>query len=412
MDVIEMDHVSKRYVLGQRLNAREALHAAARRLISRRSSRGPDIWALRDVSFSVSDGQALGIVGRNGAGKSTVLKILAGITTPTAGVSRTRGRVAGLLEVGTGFHPELTGRENIYFNGAILGMSRSDITRRFNQIVDFSGVERFLDTPVKRYSSGMYLRLAFAVAAHLEPDVLVVDEILAVGDAEFQRKCLGRMQEAEQEGRTLIFVSHDLEALSKICPQSIWLESGTIRDAGTTQAIVRDYLTSGLSSRESGLPVYKSSAVTVHDIRVLSAEGQEASALMRGDRLRIETVFDVAEEIPGLDLALMVTSSRGIRVIDEVLSDRSSMRLSPGSYRVSLALPPLLNVGDYTAGVWFGTRFGTSYEDLFDLPAAAPFTLHGSDLERPERILVLNLPFAVERLDAAPSPHRDNVGSP
>jgi ABC-2 type transport system ATP-binding protein/lipopolysaccharide transport system ATP-binding protein len=317
-----------------------------------------------------------------------------------------------LLEVGTGFHPELTGRENIYFNGAILGMSRSDITRRFNQIVEFSGVERFLDTPVKRYSSGMYLRLAFAVAAHLEPDVLVVDEILAVGDAEFQRKCLGRMQEAEQEGRTLIFVSHDLEALSKICPQSIWLESGSIRDAGATEAIVRDYLTSGLSSRESGAPVYKSSAVTVHDIRVLSADSQEASALMRGDRLRIETVFDVAEDIPGLDLALMVTSSRGVRVIDEVLSDRSSMRLSPGSYRISLALPPLLNVGDYTAGVWFGTRFGTSYEDLFDLPAAAPFTLHGSDLERPERVLVLNLPFAAERLDAAPSPHRDNVGRP
>jgi ABC-2 type transport system ATP-binding protein/lipopolysaccharide transport system ATP-binding protein len=242
--------------------------------------------------------------------------------------------------------------------------------------------------------------------------VLVVDEILAVGDAEFQRKCLGRMQEAEQEGRTLIFVSHDLEALSKICPRSIWLESGSICDAGATHAIVRDYLTSGLSSRELGAPVYKSSAVTVHDIRVLSADGQAASALMRGDRLRIEMVFDVAEDIPGLDLAVMVTSSRGVRVIDEVLSDRSSMRLSPGRYRVSLALPPLLNVGDYTAGVWFGTRFGTSYEDLFDLPAAAPFTLHGSDLERPERVVVLNLPFAVERLDAARSPHHDSVGGP
>jgi ABC-2 type transport system ATP-binding protein/lipopolysaccharide transport system ATP-binding protein len=402
MDVVQMDHVSKRYVLGERLNAREAVHAAARRLIGPRSSPGADIWALRDVSFSVSEGQALGIVGRNGAGKSTVLKLLAGITTPTAGVSRTRGRVAGLLEVGTGFHPELTGRENIYFNGAILGMSRSDITRRFDQIVDFSGIERFLDTPVKRYSSGMYLRLAFAVAAHLEPDVLVVDEILAVGDAEFQRKCLGRMQEAEGEGRTLIFVSHDLETLSKICPQSIWLESGSIRDAGATEAMVRGYLNSGLSGRDSASQVYESDAVTVHDIRVLSADGQEGSALMRGDQLRIETVFDVAEDIPGLDLALLVTSSGGVRVIDEVLSDRSSVRLSPGKYRVSLALPPMLNVGGYTAGLWFGTRFGTSYEDLFDLPAAAPFTLHGSDLKRPERVLVLNLPFAVERLDAAP----------
>jgi ABC-type polysaccharide/polyol phosphate transport system ATPase subunit len=404
-----MDHVSKRYALGQRLNAREAVHAAARRLIGRRSSPSPDIWSLRDVSFSVGDGQALGIVGRNGAGKSTVLKILAGITSPTAGVSRTRGRVAGLLEVGTGFHPELTGRENIYFNGAILGMSRSDITRRFEQIVDFSGVERFLDTPVKRYSSGMYLRLAFAVAAHLEPDVLVVDEILAVGDAEFQRKCLGRMQEAEHEGRTLIFVSHDLEALSTICPQSIWLESGRIRDAGSSKAIVRDYLTSTLSRRDRGGQVYKSSALTVHDIRVLSADGQDASALMRGDGLRIETVFDVVDDIPGLDLALLVTSSGGVRVIAELLSDRSSMPLSPGKYRVSLALPLMLNVGDYTAGMWFGTSSGTSYEDLFDLPAAAHFTLHGSDLERPERVLVLNLPFAVEKLDTAPLPHRDSL---
>jgi ABC-type polysaccharide/polyol phosphate transport system ATPase subunit len=397
MDVVQMDRVSKRYVLGQRLNAREALHAAAWRLIGRSTSSGREIWSLRDVSFSVGEGKALGIIGRNGAGKSTILKILAGITSPTVGVSRTRGRVAALLEVGTGFHPELTGRENIYLNGTILGMSRSDIVRRFDQIVDFSGVERFLDTPVKRYSSGMYLRLAFAVAAHLEPDVLVVDEILAVGDAEFQRKCIGRLQDAEQEGRTLVFVSHDLEALSKMCRQSIWLESGRIRDSGATEGVVRDYLTSSVSSGDSGVPVYESSAVTVTDIRVLSADGLEGSVLMRGDRLRIETVFKVTEDLPGLDLAILVTSSGGARVIDELLSDRSSVRLSPGRYRVSLGLPPVLNVGDYTAGVWFGTP----YEELFDLPTAAPFTLHGSDRQRPERILVLDLPFAVERLDAA-----------
>ncbi|MCW2765532.1 MAG: transporter related protein, partial [Nocardioides sp.] len=229
-----------------------------------------------------------------------------------------------------------------------------------------------------------------------EPDVLVVDEILAVGDAEFQRKCIGRMQDAEQEGRTLVFVSHDLEALSKLCRQSIWLESGRIRDAGATEGIVRDYLTSSVSSYDSGGPVYESSAVTVTDIRVLSADGLEGSVLMRGDRLRIETVFVVTEDLPGLDLAILVTSSGGARVIDELLSDRSSVRLSPGRYRVSLALPPVLNVGDYTAGVWFGTP----YEELFDLPTVAPFTLQGSDLHRPERILVLDLPFAVERLDA------------
>jgi len=239
MDRVELDRVSKRYVLGQRLNAREALSAAAARMIGRSSRPSREIWSLRDVSFSLADGEALGIVGANGAGKSTVLKILAGITAPTAGVSRTRGRVAALLEVGTGFHPELTGRENIYLNGAILGMSRSDITRRFDQIVDFSGVERFLDTPVKRYSSGMYLRLAFAVAAHLEPDVLVVDEILAVGDAEFQRKCVMRMQEAEKEGRTLIFVSHDLETMKKICDRGVLLEAGRKTVDGEFEAAVQ-----------------------------------------------------------------------------------------------------------------------------------------------------------------------------
>jgi ABC-2 type transport system ATP-binding protein/lipopolysaccharide transport system ATP-binding protein len=313
------------------------------------------------------------------------------------GVSRTRGRVAALLEVGTGFHPELTGRENIYLNGAILGMSRSEITRRFDQIVDFSGVEHFLDTPVKRYSSGMYLRLAFAVAAHLEPDVLVVDEILAVGDAEFQRKCIGRMQEAEEEGRTLLFVSHDLEALNKLCRHSIWLESGKIRDTGPTEAIVRDYLTSSMSPGDSGEHVYESSAVTVQHLRVLPADGPEGSVLMRGDPLRIETVFEVTEYLLGLDLAILVTTSGGVRMVDEMVSDRSSVRLSPGRYRVSVTIPPVLNVGDYTAGLWFGT----TYETLFDLPAAAPFTVHGSDLDRPDRVLVLDLPFAVEQLDPA-----------
>src|SRR4051794_18449106 len=205
MDRVQFDHVSKRYLLGENLNARETLVAAVRRVLHRRRVERQVLWSLRDVSFSVGDGEALGIVGRNGAGKSTILKILAGITAPSRGTSRTRGRVAALLEVGTGFHPELTGRENVFLNGAILGMSRRDIVRRFDEIVEFAGTERFLDTPIKRYSSGMYLRLAFAVAAHLEPDVLVVDEVLAVGDAEFQRKCIGRMAEAEAEGRTLIF---------------------------------------------------------------------------------------------------------------------------------------------------------------------------------------------------------------
>ena len=390
-----MDRVSKRYVLGQRLNAREALHAAAGRLVGRGRSPVRDLWALRDVSFSVGDGEAVGIVGRNGAGKSTILKILAGITSPTLGVSSARGRVAALLEVGTGFHPELTGRENIYLNGAILGMSRAQIARRFDEIVDFSGVERFLDTPVKRYSSGMYLRLAFSVAAHLEPDVLVVDEILAVGDAEFQRRCLGRMHEAEEEGRTLLFVSHDLEALGRLCRRSLWLESGRIRDAGPTDQIVRDYLTASMSAADDGAPLYESSAMTVQEVRVVPADAPAGAVLMRGDRLRVEAVFQVTEDLPGLDVAVLLTSSRGVRLVDELLSDRSPVHLVPGRYRVALTVPVLLNVGDYTAGVWFGTP----YEELLDLPTAAPFTIQGSDLLRPERVLVLDEPFEVERLD-------------
>ena len=397
MDRVQLENVSKRYLLGQRLNAREAIGAAAARMIGRPGSPSREIWSLRDVSFTLADGEALGIVGANGAGKSTVLKILAGITAPTAGTSRTRGRVAALLEVGTGFHPELTGRENIYLNGAILGMSRSDITRRFEQIVDFSGVARFLETPVKRYSSGMYLRLAFAVAAHLEPDVLVVDEILAVGDAEFQRKCITRMQEAEDEGRTLVFVSHDLEALSKLCERSLWLESGRIRESGATEKIVRNYLASSLLGSVADPRRFESDAVVVRALRVLPVEKDTGAVLMRGDRLRIEAEFEVTDDVPGLDLAVLVTRIGGARVIDEVLSERSTARLSRGRYRVSLILPPLLNVGEYTAGLWFGTQ----YEEVLDLTTAVPFTLHGSHVDRPERILALALPFQVDRLDLA-----------
>src|SRR5919106_3006074 len=219
MRAIEVDHVSKRYRIGARYYV-----------------------TLRDVSFAVDEGEVVGVIGRNGAGKTTLLKILARVTQPTEGVARMRGRVGPLLEVGTGFHPELSGRENIFLNGAILGMSRTDIRRRFDKIVAFSGVEDFLDTPVKRYSSGMYLRLAFSVAAHVEPDIVVVDEVLAVGDAEFQRRCLGKMSQFAQEGRTVLFVSHDLGAVARICERAIWLEDGEIKHDGPTKNSIDLYL--------------------------------------------------------------------------------------------------------------------------------------------------------------------------
>lgn len=203
-----------------------------------------EFWALKDISFEIKRGDSVGIIGRNGAGKSTLLKILSRITEPSAGRVTIKGRVASLLEVGTGFHPELTGRENIYLNGSILGMSRAEIKRKFDEIVTFSGVEKFLDTPVKRYSSGMYVRLAFAVAAHLEPEILVIDEVLAVGDAEFQKKCLGKMGEVASEGRTVLFVSHNMGAILNLCQNTILLNQGNLIKAGNTEEVVSHYLTS------------------------------------------------------------------------------------------------------------------------------------------------------------------------
>lgn len=201
------------------------------------------LWALRDVSFKVEQGEALGIIGRNGAGKSTLLKILSRVTAPTSGEVKVKGRIASLLEVGTGFHPELTGRENIFLNGAIMGMSRAEVARKFDEIVDFSGVEKFIDTPVKRYSSGMYVRLAFAVAAHLEPEILIVDEVLAVGDAEFQKKCLGKMGDVANEGKTVLFVSHNMGAIENLCKKALLLQKGKLEISGSTNNVIDYYST-------------------------------------------------------------------------------------------------------------------------------------------------------------------------
>jgi len=256
---ISVEHLGKKYRIDHQAQRRG--YATLREAISDKLTFGlknnrasssltqaasEDFWALRDISFEVQQGEVLGIIGRNGAGKSTLLKILSRITQPTEGRVRISGRVASLLEVGTGFHPELTGRENIYLNGAILGMRKAEIKRKFDEIVAFSGVEKFLDTPVKRYSSGMYVRLAFAVAAHLEPEILIVDEVLAVGDAEFQKKCLGKMQDVStKEGRTVLFVSHNIVAVSRLCGLACWLDSGHLRQTGRSEDVISSYLRSG-----------------------------------------------------------------------------------------------------------------------------------------------------------------------
>ncbi|MBL0272564.1 MAG: ATP-binding cassette domain-containing protein [Chitinophagaceae bacterium] len=250
--MIKVEGLGKKYIISHEgvrgyTALRDVISNKAKGLVKRNLNlpAREEFWALKDVSFEIQKGEAVGIIGRNGAGKSTLLKILSRITEPTTGRIELNGRVASLLEVGTGFHPELTGRENIFLNGAILGMSRVDIRKKFDEIVDFSGVEKFLDTPVKRFSSGMYVRLAFAVAAHLEPEILVVDEVLAVGDAEFQRKCLGKMNDvSKNEGRTVIFVSHDLSAITSLTQKCIFLENGQIRTHDSTNKVISVYTTS------------------------------------------------------------------------------------------------------------------------------------------------------------------------
>jgi len=244
--IIEILRVGKRYRIGAQREKYESLRDVLAKKLSRAGRRNREnlreFWAIRDVSFQVHEGEALGIIGKNGAGKSTLLKVLSRITPPTEGRIIMRGRVGSLLEVGTGFHPELSGRENVYLNGAILGMTRREVTRKFDEIVAFAECERFLDTPVKRYSSGMYVRLAFAVAAHLEPEILIVDEVLAVGDAEFQRKCLGKMGDAAKNGRTVIFVSHNMSAVMQLCSMCVRLSQGSVAEVGPAADVVRGYL--------------------------------------------------------------------------------------------------------------------------------------------------------------------------
>ena len=302
-NAIEMQGVSKRYLLGSAVapdNLREALaHGLGRKLRGRPSAdESREVWALRDVSLAVPEGATLGIVGRNGAGKSTLLKILSRITDPTEGRSRVRGKVGSLLEVGTGFHPELSGRENIFLNGAILGMPRSVVARRLDEIVAFSGIERFLDTPVKRYSSGMYLRLAFAVAAHIDADVLLVDEVLAVGDAEFQRRCLGTMETIGNSGRTVVFVSHNLDAVTRLCSTALWLDAGRVRALGPTAEVVDAYLVDATPEAGSRLFADDPAApVALASLRMLGATGTATGRIRQDDPVTVEVTLALREPI-------------------------------------------------------------------------------------------------------------------
>jgi len=320
------------------------------------------IWALRDVSFDVSRGQVLGVIGRNGAGKSTLLKILSRITDPTEGTVTIQGRVGSLLEVGTGFHPELTGRENIYLNGAVLGMRRNEIERKFDEIVAFSEVEQFIDTPVKRYSSGMYLRLAFAVAAHLEPEILVVDEVLAVGDAEFQKKCLGKMGDVAQQGRTVLFVSHNMSAILRLTQESLVLDNGTLAMRAPSPEAVDYYLSSGTTKagekrwEESEIPTtaapFRPLALRIRDQR-----GIVVDTIRSTEPFSIEVEYALSATTTGLRIGIYLNTARGEAVFsafdtdDPVMFEKHTAR-SRGHYISRCLIPAdMLNSGRYSMGV-------------------------------------------------------------
>jgi lipopolysaccharide transport system ATP-binding protein len=299
------------------LNAVDRLRSLARRASVGDSSRQTHIWALRDVSFDVPHGQILGIVGRNGAGKSTLLKILSRITEPTEGRAEIRGRVASLLEVGTGFHPELTGRENVYLSGTFLGMKKAEIDRKLDEIIDFSGVATFIESPVKHYSSGMYVRLAFAVAAHLDPDILIIDEVLAVGDIAFQRKCLSKMEDVRQHGRTVLFVSHNMTAVSRLCERAILISDGSVQKDGPVADVVSTYLASSLSKtawRQWPDPgtAPGNEVARLRGVRVRTEEGATADAVDIRRSFGLEMAFDVLHPGHVLVPAYSLSTEAGI----------------------------------------------------------------------------------------------------
>jgi lipopolysaccharide transport system ATP-binding protein len=318
MPAITVDNISKLYHIGER--APNSLRDAIARLWrSDRSVAKSELWALKDISFEVQQGDRLGVIGRNGAGKSTLLKILSRITKPTKGSASIRGRVGSLLEVGTGFHNELTGRENIYLNGAILGMKRAEIEKRFDEIVAFSEIERFLDTPVKHYSSGMYMRLAFSVAAHLEPEVLIVDEVLAVGDANFQRKSLRKMREVGESGRTVIFVSHDMAAVTRLCDRAIALVDGSIVSDGPSAEVVRDYVAKSWGMRSerdfaAEPKPHESSDVRLLRARMVNDAGETCGSFDISKRIGIEMTYEALTSGEILLPNFQVYNTEGVHV--------------------------------------------------------------------------------------------------
>ncbi len=372
---IQVSNLSKKYTIGHQRDAKDGLRHALEDALrnplrwfrGRRAARAQlseDFWALKDVSFDVPQGEVVGIIGRNGAGKSTLLKVLSRITEPTSGSVRIRGRVASLLEVGTGFHQELTGRENIFLNGAILGMSRAEIVRKFDEIVAFSEVEKFLDTPVKRYSSGMYVRLAFAVAAHLEPEILIVDEVLAVGDAEFQKKCLGKMGEVSKAGRTVLFVSHNMAATRALCSTAIWMEKGAVKEVGRVGPVADRYL-ARMHDNPSLDTVLADRPRAQHfgsKLKLTRVRLNEGKGIWHGKPLEIEFSFECLASVEEVAFGVGFCNREGARIMS-LDTDLPGPRWAfPAGHkgRAKLSIPTLLLEPDiYTLDI--GSRSGDGH---------------------------------------------------
>lgn len=368
---VRVENLSKRYRIGLKEEQHDTLAGAAmswlmsplsnfsrlQRLSKFDEEEGTEdvIWAVKDVSFEVEQGEVLGIIGRNGAGKSTLLKILSRITEPTSGRAIIHGRVASLLEVGTGFHPELTGRENIYLNGTVLGMSKPEIDHKFDEIVDFSGVEKFIDTPVKRYSSGMRVRLAFAVAAHLDPEILLIDEVLSVGDAAFQKKCLGKMHDITQQGRTVLFVSHVMASIKSLCSRVLLMENGRLALEGDSDHVVDAYLSAGEDIAQDGIiplaaPRVGTGEAIIQSVELANGTGQRTSQLYLGSSFRISFSFEALKPIPDAIIEVSIAGRDGSHIVQALSIDggRPLQHFSKGHHTVSVDLEMVLLPRQYS----------------------------------------------------------------
>ncbi len=421
--VIQVENLSKRYRIGQKEERHETLLGALSsfvrrpienlrqlRNLARFEENGQEaddiIWALKDISFAVRQGEVMGFIGPNGAGKSTLLKIISRITEPTSGRIRIRGRVGSLLEVGTGFHPELTGRENIYMNATILGMRRAEVQRKFDEIVDFSGVEKFLDTPIKRYSSGMKVRLAFAVAAYLEPEILLIDEVLAVGDAEFQRKCLGKMDAVAQGGRTVLFVSHNMSAVQRLCQSALWLDHGRAVLHDATEKVVAAYLqTVSSSTPVASLPPDPDKPMRLRRVEVHGQHSDLPGVVEFSEPVTIMVEYDINRPLSGVHVTCFLYNADGICVLGTGDADVNPERFEQrptGSYRGCFQIPKcLLDEGNYSVSVTMGIPSLVAYDahegivqfEIVDHSSQRRRYQHG----RRRGLLGIELPWQVEQ---------------